>query len=190
MELRIRTAVEDERRLWTTTQSEMEVEMVRAKTEVQGQYEQDIRSLTQKCEDLEAELKAHQATAKTAAAVDVTGGDAYNSGMFGRESIHALLRQKDGEVKGLQSSLVAAEASNAALAEEVAEVTRQNDSLRAGANSAADADEKMEALQARHAAALEILGEKAEQLQAAQEDLDDLREWMRSHALNSVTTDG
>jgi chromosome segregation ATPase len=110
--------------------------------------------------------------------------------MFGRESIHALLRQKDGEVKGLQSSLVAAEASNAALAEEVAEVTRQNDSLRAGANSAADADEKMEALQARHAAALEILGEKAEQLQAAQEDLDDLREWMRSHALNSVTTDG
>ena len=44
-------------------------------------------------------------------------------GLYGRESVNSLLRQKEGELRRLQASLTAAEATNAALADELAQLT-------------------------------------------------------------------
>jgi DNA repair exonuclease SbcCD ATPase subunit len=85
------------------------------------------------------------------------------------------MRQRERELRALQASLTQAEATNAALAEELVSLTRKNDEAMVNSRSSKAIEQELDSLQARHAAALEILGEKDEQLQAAQEDLLDIK---------------
>jgi hypothetical protein len=102
--------------------------------------------------------RAVQADARNAgAAIDWAFGTA--DGMYGRESVSSLLRQKEGEVRRLRSNLTTSEATNAVLAEEVAKLAQEKDKLQGGTNEIDKARAEIDALQASYAAALEMLGE-------------------------------
>ena len=187
-EVRIGAAVEDEKRLWVTRQAEWEAESRRTVAAVKEDYETVLQKAEGKYDLLIAQNKSEVSTQDSVvvsnappATLDRGAGDAEigggssTGGLHGHESVQAQLRQREGVVRSLQTGLTQAEATNAALAEELVNLTRKNEEVMAGSKGLEAVGLELELLQARHAAALEILGEKDEQLQAAQEDLIDIK---------------
>jgi len=190
-EVRIGAAMEDERRLWLTRQAEWEAESRRTMADMKEDYETVMQKAEGKYDALIAQNKS-EARSQDYAVDDMSHGPhappgmldsgvaetetgSGGGGLHGHESVQAQLRQREGVVRALQTSLTQAEATNAALAEELVNLTRKNEEVLAGSKGSEPIGLELESLQARHAAALEILGEKDEQLQAAQEDLIDIK---------------
>jgi hypothetical protein len=190
LEVRISAAVEDERRLWVTRQAEWEEESRRTLAAVTEDHDVALQKADSKYATLLAQHKLQSATMEDAADVDSDvparlsvdsngtaqgGHDTGDGGLYGHESLQAQMRQRERELRALQTSLTQAEATNAALAEELVCLTRKNEEVTVNSKSSEAIGQELDSLQARHAAALEILGEKDEQLQAAQEDLLDIK---------------
>lgn len=187
-EVRASAAVDEERRLWVTKQADWEEESRRTMAAVKADHDAALQEAERKYAALHAKNSSQLATSEivdvedgpAATSVDSQGTlheqtDASEGGLLGHESVHASMRQRERELRALQASLTQAEATNAALAEELVSLTRKNDEAIATSKSSKAIEQELDSLQARHAAALEILGEKDEQLQAAQEDLLDIK---------------
>ncbi|GFQ07281.1 golgin candidate 5 [Phtheirospermum japonicum] len=91
----------------------------------------------------------------------------------------AALRQKDGELASYTSRLASLESIRDSLAEELVKMTAECEKLRAEAATLPGIRSELEALRRRHSAALELMGERDEELEELRADIVDLKEMYR-----------
>ncbi|GER45002.1 golgin candidate 5 [Striga asiatica] len=91
----------------------------------------------------------------------------------------AALRQKEGELASYTSRLASMESIRDSLAEELVKMTAECEKLRAEASMLPGIRAELEALRRRHSAALELMGERDEELEELRADIVDLKEMYR-----------
>ncbi|KAK7271924.1 hypothetical protein RJT34_28198 [Clitoria ternatea] len=94
-------------------------------------------------------------------------------------SFEAALRQKEGELASYMSRLASLESIRDSLAEELVKMTAQCEKLRGEAAVLPGLRSELEALRRRHSAALELMGERDEELEELRADIVDLKEMYR-----------
>eukprot|EP00850_Spirogloea_muscicola_P023114 SM000329S12577 [mRNA] locus=s329:100171:106397:- [translate_table: standard] len=90
-----------------------------------------------------------------------------------------LLRQKEGELASYSSRIAALESTRDSLAEELVNSTTLTESLRAEVASLPGLRAELEALRRRHSSALELMGERDEQVEELRADLHDVKQMYR-----------
>ncbi|KAI7986853.1 Golgin candidate 5 [Camellia lanceoleosa] len=94
-------------------------------------------------------------------------------------AFEASLRQKEGELASYMSRLASLESIRDSLAEELVKMTAQCEKLRVEAAMLPGIRAELEALRRRHSAALELMGERDEELEELRADIVDLKEMYR-----------
>ncbi|PPD81739.1 hypothetical protein GOBAR_DD21324 [Gossypium barbadense] len=94
-------------------------------------------------------------------------------------AFESALRQKEGELASYMSRLSSMEAIRDSLAEELVKMTEQCEKLKAEAATLPGIRVELEALRRRHTAALELMGERDEELEELRADIVDLKEMYR-----------
>ncbi|KAM0020252.1 putative TATA element modulatory factor 1, TATA binding protein [Helianthus debilis subsp. tardiflorus] len=94
-------------------------------------------------------------------------------------ALEAALRHKEGELASYMSRLASMESIRDSLAEELVKMTAECEKLRSEVSQLPDMKAEMEALRRRHAAALELMGERDEELEELRADIVDLKEMYR-----------
>ncbi|XP_054783621.1 golgin candidate 5-like isoform X2 [Prosopis cineraria] len=94
-------------------------------------------------------------------------------------SFEAALRQKEGELASYMSRLASMESIRDSLAEELVKMTEQCEKLRGEAATLPGLRAELESLRKRHSAALELMGERDEELEELRADIVDLKEMYR-----------
>ncbi|KAJ0007708.1 hypothetical protein Pint_29735 [Pistacia integerrima] len=94
-------------------------------------------------------------------------------------AFESSLRQKEGELASYMSRLASMESIRDSLAEELVKMTGQCEKLRAEAAMLSGIRAELDALRRRHAAALELMGERDEELEELRADIIDLKEMYR-----------
>ncbi|KAK4479604.1 hypothetical protein RD792_015127 [Penstemon davidsonii] len=94
-------------------------------------------------------------------------------------TFEAALRQKEGELASYMSRLASLESIRDSLAEELVKMTEQCEKLRVEAATLPGLRAELEALRRRHSAALELMGERDEELEELRADIIDLKEMYR-----------
>ncbi|XP_021652730.2 golgin candidate 5 isoform X2 [Hevea brasiliensis] len=94
-------------------------------------------------------------------------------------AFEAALRQKEGELVSYMSRLTSMESIRDSLAEELVKMTAQCEKLRAESALLPGIRAELEALRRRHSAALELMGERDEELEELRADIVDLKEMYR-----------
>lgn len=94
-------------------------------------------------------------------------------------AFEAAIRQKEGELASYMSRLASMEAIRDSLAEELVQMTEQCEKLRAEAAFLPGIRAELEALRRRHSSALELMGERDEELEELRADIVDLKEMYR-----------
>ncbi|GMY34307.1 golgin candidate 5 [Fagus crenata] len=94
-------------------------------------------------------------------------------------TFEAALRQKEGELASYMSRLASLESIRDSLAEELVKMTAQCEKLRAESSMLPGIRAELEALRRRHSAALELMGERDEELEELRADIIDLKEMYR-----------
>ncbi|XP_068652635.1 golgin candidate 5-like [Aristolochia californica] len=94
-------------------------------------------------------------------------------------AFESTLRQKDGELASYTSRLMSLESIRDSLAEELVKITAECEKLRAEAGVLPSIQAELEALRRRHTAALELMGERDEELEELRADIVDMKEMYR-----------
>lgn len=94
-------------------------------------------------------------------------------------AFESTLRQKEGELASYMSRLASMESIRDSLAEELVKMTAQCEKLRAEAAILPGIQAELDALRRRHSAALELMGERDEELEELRADIMDLKEMYR-----------
>ncbi|MFS7980838.1 putative TATA element modulatory factor 1, TATA binding protein [Helianthus anomalus] len=94
-------------------------------------------------------------------------------------AFEAALRQKEGELASYMSRLASMESIRDSLAEELVKMTEECEKLRSEVSQLPAMKAEMEALRRRHSAALELMGERDEELEELRADIVDLKEMYR-----------
>eukprot|EP00897_Mesotaenium_endlicherianum_P010597 jgi/Mesen1/9566/ME000644S08864 len=111
-----------------------------------------------------------------------SSGKAHNHMMMSAASLQeleSLLRHKEGELVSYSSRLSALESTRDSLAEELVSTSQLCEVLRLEAAAAPGLRAELEALRRRHASALELMGERDEQVEELRADLQDVKEMYR-----------
>ncbi|CAO2813339.1 unnamed protein product [Amaranthus hypochondriacus] len=106
-------------------------------------------------------------------------------------AFEAALRQKEGELASYMSRLASLESIRDSLAEELVKMTEQCEKLRSEASMLPGIRAELEALRRRHTAALELMGERDEELEELRADIVDLKEMYREQVnllVNKIQT--
>ncbi|KAK1436853.1 hypothetical protein QVD17_02637 [Tagetes erecta] len=94
-------------------------------------------------------------------------------------AFEAALRQKEGELASYMSRLASMESIRDSLAEELVKMTEECEKLRSEVSQLPGLKADIEALRRRHSAALELMGERDEELEELRADIVDLKEMYR-----------
>ncbi|CAN0878199.1 Golgin candidate 5 [Linum grandiflorum] len=94
-------------------------------------------------------------------------------------AFESALRQKEGELASYMSRLASLESIRDSLAEELVKMTEQCEKLRADSALLPGIRAELDALRRRHSAALELMGERDEELEELRADIVDLKEMYR-----------
>ncbi|CAK7356713.1 unnamed protein product [Dovyalis caffra] len=94
-------------------------------------------------------------------------------------AFESALRQKEGELASYMSRLASMESIRDSLAEELVKMTAQCEKLRAESALLPGIRAELDALRRRHSAALELMGERDEELEELRADIVDLKEMYR-----------
>ncbi|GKB99454.1 golgin candidate 5 [Tanacetum coccineum] len=94
-------------------------------------------------------------------------------------AFEAALRQKEGELASYMSRLASMESIRDSLAEELVKMTEECEKLRSEVSLMPGLKADIEALRSRHSAALELMGERDEELEELRADIVDLKEMYR-----------
>uniref|UniRef100_A0A5B7A297 TATA element modulatory factor 1 TATA binding domain-containing protein n=1 Tax=Davidia involucrata TaxID=16924 RepID=A0A5B7A297_DAVIN len=94
-------------------------------------------------------------------------------------AFEATRRQKEGELASYMSRLASMESIRDSLAEELVKMTAQCEKLRVEAAMLPGIRAELEALRRRHSSALELMGERDEELEELRADIVDLKEMYR-----------
>lgn len=127
---------------------------------------------------LQASLGSSESLSDRKITGDVTMSPYYMKSMTS-SSFEAALRQKEGELASYISRLKSIESIRDSLAEELVKLTSQSEKLRAEASMLPGIRAELEALRRRHSAALELMGERDEELEELRADIVDLKEMYR-----------
>ncbi|KAI5057506.1 hypothetical protein GOP47_0027954 [Adiantum capillus-veneris] len=95
------------------------------------------------------------------------------------EQFETFLSQKEGEIASYTSRLASLESTRNALAEELVKATTECEKFRAEAASLSGLRSELDALRRRHASALELMGERDEQVEELKADLSDVKQMYR-----------
>ncbi|AQK88388.1 Golgin candidate 5, partial [Zea mays] len=104
-------------------------------------------------------------------------------------AFESALRQKDGELASYMSRLASLESIRNSLAEELVKLTEQCEKLRTEAAAVPGLRAELEALKQRHFQALELMGERDEELEELRNDIVDLKEMYREQVDLLVSQD-
>ncbi|WOK98543.1 golgin candidate 5 [Canna indica] len=96
-----------------------------------------------------------------------------------QSAYEASLRKRDGELASYMSRLASLESIRDSLAEELVKMTEQCEKLRAEAAVLPGLRAELDALRRRHSSALELMGERDEELEELRADLIDVKEMYR-----------
>ncbi|KAK8678769.1 hypothetical protein V6N13_144254 [Hibiscus sabdariffa] len=94
-------------------------------------------------------------------------------------AFESTLRQKEGELASYMSRLSSLESIRDSLSEELVKITAECEKLKAEAATLPGIRAELEALRRRHTAALELMGERDEELEELRADIVDLKEMYR-----------
>ncbi|KAI3980188.1 hypothetical protein MKX01_033329 [Papaver californicum] len=94
-------------------------------------------------------------------------------------AFESTLRQKDGELASYMSRLASLESIRDSLAEELVKMTAEVEKLKLEAAILPGLRTELEALRRRHSAALELMGERDEELEELRADIMDVKEMYR-----------
>ncbi|KAL4559982.1 hypothetical protein LXL04_032130 [Taraxacum kok-saghyz] len=94
-------------------------------------------------------------------------------------AFEAALRHKEGELASYMSRLASMESIRDSLAEELVKLTEECEKLRLEVAVVPGLKAELEALRRRHSAALELMGERDEELEELRADIVDLKEMYR-----------
>uniref|UniRef100_A0A6N2MB02 Major facilitator superfamily (MFS) profile domain-containing protein n=3 Tax=Salix viminalis TaxID=40686 RepID=A0A6N2MB02_SALVM len=94
-------------------------------------------------------------------------------------AFESALRQKEGELASYMSRLASMESVRDSLAEELVKMTSQVMKLQAESSLLPGVQAELDALRQRHSAALELMGERDEELEELRADIVDLKEMYR-----------
>ncbi|XP_047307270.1 golgin candidate 5 [Impatiens glandulifera] len=94
-------------------------------------------------------------------------------------AFEAALRQKEGELASYMSRLASMDSIRDSLAEELVKMTAECEKLRVEASMLPGIRAELEALRRRHSAALELMGERDEELEELRADIVDMKEMYR-----------
>ncbi|KAL9350715.1 hypothetical protein Peur_057970 [Populus x canadensis] len=94
-------------------------------------------------------------------------------------AFESALRQKEGELASYMSRLASMESIRDSLAEELVKMTAQCEKLQAESALLPGVRAELDALRRRHSAALELMGERDEELEELRADIVDLKEMYR-----------
>ncbi|XP_057732693.1 golgin candidate 5-like isoform X2 [Arachis stenosperma] len=94
-------------------------------------------------------------------------------------AFESALRQKENELASYMSRLASMESIRDSLSEELVKMTEQCEKLRAEASMLPSVRAELDALRRRHSAALELMGERDEELEELRADIVDLKEMYR-----------
>ncbi|CAA2982143.1 Hypothetical predicted protein [Olea europaea subsp. europaea] len=94
-------------------------------------------------------------------------------------TFEAALRQKEGELASYMSRLASLESIRDSLAEELVKMTAQCEKLQVESATLPGIRAELESLRRRHSAALELMGERDEELEELRADIVDLKEMYR-----------
>ncbi|KAL8189325.1 hypothetical protein R6Q57_028891 [Mikania cordata] len=108
-----------------------------------------------------------------------TGDTSYYLKSKTPNAFEAALRQKEGELASYMSRLASMESIRDSLAEELVKMTAECEKLRLEVSQLPGMKAEMEALRRRHSAALELMGERDEELEELRADIVDLKEMYR-----------
>ncbi|KAH8946192.1 hypothetical protein BDL97_12G080700 [Sphagnum fallax] len=95
------------------------------------------------------------------------------------EQLETHLRQKEGELASYGSRLAALESTRDSLAEELVKATTQCEQLRSEASLIPGMKAELESLRQRHTSALELMGERDEEVEELRADLSDVKQMYR-----------
>ncbi|KAG8388344.1 hypothetical protein BUALT_Bualt02G0115900 [Buddleja alternifolia] len=115
---------------------------------------------------------------RRSAAGEITMSPHYMKSMTS-STFEAALRQKEGELASYTSRLASMESIRDSLAEELVKMTAQCEKLQAEAGALPGIRAELEGLRRRHSAALELMGERDEELEELRADIIDLKEMYR-----------
>ena len=104
----------------------------------------------------------------------------------GSVAASAFSNQIESEAVALRAQLEAALALHSALEQKVAEQMDQNEKLRGQAAATKTLEEQLKVLQTRHNAALELIGQKEEQLSDLRCDFEDMKSLYRTQILSQL----
>ncbi|MBA0864530.1 hypothetical protein Goshw_003927 [Gossypium schwendimanii] len=107
-------------------------------------------------------------------------------------AFESALRQKEGELASYMSRLTSLESIRDSLSEELVKMTAQCEKLKAEAATLPGIRAELEALRRRHSAALELMGERDEELEELRADIVDLKEMYREQVnllVNKLTSE-
>ncbi|XP_021892113.1 golgin candidate 5-like [Carica papaya] len=127
---------------------------------------------------LQASLESSDGLSDRRATGEATMNPYYMKSMT-PSAFEAALRQKEGELASYMSRLASMESIRDSLAEELVKMTAQCEKLRAEATMLPSIRAELEALRRRHSAALELMGERDEELEELRADIVDLKEMYR-----------
>ncbi|KAL2928488.1 Golgin candidate 5 [Bienertia sinuspersici] len=94
-------------------------------------------------------------------------------------AFESALRQKEGELASYMSRLASMESIRDSLAEELVKMTEQCERLKSETATLPGIRAELESLRRRHSAALELMGERDEELEELRADIVDLKEMYR-----------
>ncbi|XP_071712242.1 golgin candidate 5-like [Rutidosis leptorrhynchoides] len=109
---------------------------------------------------------------------ETTRSSLYSKNMI-PHAFQAALRQKEGELASYMSRLASMESIRDSLSEELVKMTEECEKLRTEVALLPSIKAELEALKVRHSAALELMGERDEQLEELSADIVDLKEVYR-----------
>lgn len=102
-----------------------------------------------------------------------------NMSPYFMKNMTPAFRQKDGELASYMSRLASMEAIRDSLAEELVKMTAECEKLRSEASMLPGIRAELDALRRRHSAALELMGERDEELEELRADIIDMKEMYR-----------
>ncbi|KAL4626106.1 hypothetical protein ACB092_05G071800 [Castanea dentata] len=127
---------------------------------------------------LQASLDSSDSFSERRNAGEVTMSPYYMKSMT-PSAFEAALRQKEGELASYMSRLASLESIRDSLAEELVSMTAQCEKLRIESSMLPGIRAELESLRRRHSAALELMGERDEELEELRADIVDLKEMYR-----------
>lgn len=95
------------------------------------------------------------------------------------EHLETTLRQKDGELSSYMARLASLESIRDSLAEELVKMTNESEKLRMEVATLPGLKAELEALRRRHTSALELMGERDEELEELRADIADVKQMYR-----------